>query len=273
MAYETEFTAFQADLYLPEGLTADNFALSQRAAGHTLTIKSYADGRIRITGYSASNENFTGNTGEILAFSLTAASNLAEASEIKLKNIFCSTESAKEFVLPNSSAWVLTSDQIPVSSIEFNLDSVTLGVGETYSIKYSVFPEYASNKDVEWNSSNPEVAAVSDDGLVVAIKEGTLTITATAADGSGVSSSCEVTVQKSTVDVASIALDDISISISNGHIEIKGLSSGAIVQLMDISGRVIAREIAVDSLMSQSVNGEKIVILSVGEQSWKFVVD
>lgn len=184
---ETEFTAFQADLYLPEGLTADNFVVSARAVGHTLTTKSYSDGRIRITCYSASNENFTGDSGEILSFSLTAASSLAEASEIELKNIICSTESAKEFVLPNSSALV--------------------------------------------------------------------------------------TVQKSTVDVGSIARDNISITIYNGYIGIKGLPSGASVQLTDIAGRVIAREVAVDSSMSLSANGEKIVILSIGEYSQKLIIN
>ena len=46
---------------------------------------------------------------------------------------------------------------------------------------------------IEWTSSNPEVAKVQG-GLVIPVKEGEVTITATAKDGSGVSASITLTV-------------------------------------------------------------------------------
>ncbi|HJB02907.1 MAG TPA: S-layer homology domain-containing protein, partial [Candidatus Evtepia excrementipullorum] len=51
----------------------------------------------------------------------------------------------------------------------------------------------ATNKAVTWTSSNPSVATV-ENGVVTAAARGTAVITATAADGSGASASCTVTV-------------------------------------------------------------------------------
>ena len=46
---EAEYTAFQSDLYLSKGLTATNFALTERKnANHTLTATVLPDGGIRL---------------------------------------------------------------------------------------------------------------------------------------------------------------------------------------------------------------------------------
>ncbi|MBQ0056411.1 MAG: chitobiase/beta-hexosaminidase C-terminal domain-containing protein, partial [Bacteroidales bacterium] len=54
-----------------------------------------------------------------------------------------------------------------------------------------VFPKEAYDKSVIWSSSNNAVARV-ENGLVTAVAKGDAVITATAADGSGVSASCNV---------------------------------------------------------------------------------
>lgn len=55
-------------------------------------------------------------------------------------------------------------------------------------------PADVTNKAVTWASSDNNIATVSEDGTVTAINAGTATITATAADGSGISASCNLTV-------------------------------------------------------------------------------
>ncbi|MBR5176415.1 MAG: leucine-rich repeat protein [Bacteroidales bacterium] len=61
------------------------------------------------------------------------------------------------------------------------------------TLQLSVFisPSTATNKEVSWSSSNPAVASVDANGLVTAVSEGTVTITAKAENGE--SSSCIVT--------------------------------------------------------------------------------
>ena len=96
----------------------------------------------------------------------------------------------------DSKEFTLTIDQqgtIHVTSVSLNKDSLALGVGDSETLTATVKPEDATNKAVTWTSSNPSVAKV-ENGVVTALARGTAVITATAADGSGASASCTVTV-------------------------------------------------------------------------------
>lgn len=70
----------------------------------------------------------------------------------------------------------------------------TLKVNNTLQLTATVAPDNATNKTVTWSNGGSEAATVDTDGKVTAVKEGTATITATAADGSGVTATCKVTV-------------------------------------------------------------------------------
>ncbi len=82
----------------------------------------------------------------------------------------------------------------PITGISLNYTYIIVSEGETLPLKATVLPTEATNKCVIWSSSNPEVAFVSDSGLVIAVSNGKTTITATAADGSGVTATATVVV-------------------------------------------------------------------------------
>lgn len=63
------------------------------------------------------------------------------------------------------------------------------------SLTATVVPANAANNAVIWYSSDANVADVSD-GIVTLHKPGTVTVTCVAADGSGVSAKCEITIKK-----------------------------------------------------------------------------
>ena len=86
----------------------------------------------------------------------------------------------------------------PVTGVTLDPTSLSLFTGDTATLTATVEPENATNKNVTWSSDKPEVATV-ENGKVTAVKEGTATITVTAQDGSGVSTSCSVTVTHSMV--------------------------------------------------------------------------
>ena len=69
-------------------------------------------------------------------------------------------------------------------------------VGAEQTLKVSVKPSNAENKKVSWKSSNTKVATVDKDGVVKAKKAGTVTITATAKDGSKKKATFKITVKK-----------------------------------------------------------------------------
>ena len=88
----------------------------------------------------------------------------------------------------------VTPEAVSVSQITLNKTSTSISVGNSEKLTATVAPENAANKALKWASSNEDVATVAPDGTVTAVKVGTATITATAADGSGKSATCKVTV-------------------------------------------------------------------------------
>ncbi len=93
----------------------------------------------------------------------------------------------------------LTVTDVLVSKITLNKTSVSLNVGSTEKLTYTVEPSNAANKTVKWTSSNTSVATVSDDGTITAVKKGTATITATANDYGKKTATCTVTVKNISV--------------------------------------------------------------------------
>lgn len=65
-------------------------------------------------------------------------------------------------------------------------------VGETKQLTATVAPEDATNKLVKWESSDPAVATVDQNGLVTVVKDGVADITATTDDG-GFTAKCAIT--------------------------------------------------------------------------------
>ena len=84
---------------------------------------------------------------------------------------------------------------VPVTGVELNTSRVELNqIGDVYQLEADVTPINATNQSVIWASSNPNIATVTDAGLVTAVSEGTATITVTTEDGKKVAT-CTVTVR------------------------------------------------------------------------------
>lgn len=98
----------------------------------------------------------------------------------------------------------------PVTSIKLNKTTKSVFVGKTYKLKATVGPKNATSKTVTWKSSNTKVATVSSSGVVKGKKAGTATIYCIAKDGSGVQTSCQITVTK---PVTKVKLNKTSVSL------------------------------------------------------------
>lgn len=86
-------------------------------------------------------------------------------------------------------------EAVGVSSITLSAIKDTLTVGDSITISATVLPATATNKGLVWTSSNQNVASVTETGVVKAIAQGSATITATAADNSGIAASLTLTVK------------------------------------------------------------------------------
>ena len=85
--------------------------------------------------------------------------------------------------------------KIPVTGVTLDCTSNTITAGSSFTLTAAVQPENATNKLVNWISSDPGIAAVTGTGKVTGVKAGTATITVKTADGSK-TASCTVTVQE-----------------------------------------------------------------------------
>ena len=75
---------------------------------------------------------------------------------------------------------------------------VEITVGETVTVKATISPENATYKNVVWTSSDETIAEVDSKGVVTALKEGTVTITATSEKYYTKSATCTITVKAAT---------------------------------------------------------------------------
>ena len=63
-----------------------------------------------------------------------------------------------------------------VSDIYLSEETIQMEVGDTKMLTATVYPIDADMRTVTWESSNPSVAFVANNGLVVALTDGTSTI-------------------------------------------------------------------------------------------------
>lgn len=73
---ELGYTAFQLDMQLPDGLTAKNFRLTNRAGSHALDANVLEDGTHRVMCYSPMLSTINGHEGAVLTFEVTAMDEL-----------------------------------------------------------------------------------------------------------------------------------------------------------------------------------------------------
>lgn len=74
-------------------------------------------------------------------------------------------------------------DIISVQDFVIDSDPLTIKVGENAQILYSIFPDNANNQNVNWTSSNENVATIDGSGLVEGISAGQVIITGSTEDG------------------------------------------------------------------------------------------
>ena len=100
-----------------------------------------------------------------------------------------------------------------VESVELSQKEMKLYLGQNQSLVAKVLPADASDKNVTWTSSKPDVAAVSTTGNVVSKSVGVTVITVKTVDG-GHTATCNVTVLEPVVYATSLILAPQTLSMN-----------------------------------------------------------
>ena len=158
----------------------------------------------------------------------------------------------------------------PVTGLTLDKSSISFSqIGETEQLTAIVQPEDATNKDVNWTSSDQTVAIVSN-GLVVCSGFGTAVIYATTVDG-GYMATCVVNAAPAS-DINYVSMGK-NIQIENGHILLNGLAIGTNVTVCDTAGRVLySTKINASGCVDIPNIGRGIFIIKIGNVMYKIVL-
>lgn len=163
-----------------------------------------------------------------------------------------------------------TPTTVAVSSVSLSKTSITLTEGDKETLTATVLPNNATDKTVEWSSSNTSVASVSN-GTVTAIKAGTTTITVKTKDG-GKTATCAVTVNAKVIPVSDVTLNKTELTLTEGNSEtlsatvkpddatdktVSWTSSDATVASVDDNGKVTAVKAGTATITVKTKDGEK----------------
>lgn len=164
-----------------------------------LQVVSCAAGSAASAGSSVndtgSSVNFSGmfsaKSGTVfnVSFKILKESGKASLSLSSSENTDVNSVTYNDIAISNGSVTVL--NKVPAEKITLDKTSVTLKKGATTKISATVSPSNTTDTNVTFYSSNDDIATVSDDGVITAVKGGTATITALAGEKSA---KCTVTV-------------------------------------------------------------------------------
>lgn len=107
------------------------------------------------------------------------------SSSSKSTNGTSSSKSSRESVTTSSSVeTIYTSDPIvKAANVKINESITSIKVGESRKLTATIIPENTEDKSITWSSNDEDIATVSSTGKVVALKVGTVNITATTSNG------------------------------------------------------------------------------------------
>ena len=184
---------------------------------------------ISVTGITLSETTKTLNIGD--SFQLADTISPVDATD---KNVSWTSDNLGTATVDNAGnvtavgagtakIWAGTNDGLKLASCSVNVNSIyvsglslsstkeVLHIGDTVRLDAFSKPDNATNKNVNWTTSNSSIASVNADGLVIAKASGDVVITATSANGNQ-SAKCTISVV--------IALNSLAVSPAAASIKV-----------------------------------------------------
>ena len=170
-----------------------------------------------------------------------------------------------------------TGQIVGVSGITLNKTALNLTIGASESLVATISPSNATNKDVEWTSSNTNVATVDTKGKVTGVSSGSATITVKTKDGSKVAT-CNVTVKNPVISVTGVTLNKTALNLVTGASEslvatispsnatnknVEWTSSNTNVATVDTTGKVKAISTGSAIITVKTKDGAKVATCNV----------
>lgn len=130
-------------------------------------------------------------------------------------------------------------DNILVTKFTFDYPKGEMIVGEMMTLKPYITPENATNKTIDWYSSDETIATIDQNATITALKAGEAQIYGITTDGSNKKATMTLTVKDDPAAIDGVTTTDITVSVKNGKIIINGKDSETPVEIFSIDGRLI----------------------------------
>lgn len=165
---------------------------------------------------------------------------------------------------------VVTVNQ-PVTGVSLSKSELSFSkIGDAEQLVASVQPADATNKELNWSSSDESVAIVSN-GRVLCSGYGSAIVYVTTVDG-GYMASCVVTADDSLTGIDGVAADG-SVSVDNGRLVLKGIPEGMRILITDISGQVVCSLKGDGTALTTLPDlGKGVFVVKIGNKSCKVVL-
>lgn len=165
---------------------------------------------------------------------------------------------------------VVTVNQ-PVTGVSLSKSELSFGkIGDAEQLVASVQPADATNKELNWSSSDESVAIVSN-GRVLCSGYGTAIVYVTTVDG-GYMASCVVKADDGLTGIDGVAADG-SVSVDNGRLVLKGIPEGMRILVTDISGQVVCSLKGDGKALTMLPDlGKGVFVVKIGNKSCKVVL-
>lgn len=278
------------------------FQVARNADGFTLGIYDSASGEL-IPGkgitilYSDVNAAITADSPMYLGFTVTGVT-------AEISNVVITSGGDEQYATVPIDAEPVMVSKVTVTGPELNPDivdgtyiyhyqnSLENAKADTIELTAAVIPAFADDPTVTWISSNESVATV-DDGVVMVVAAGTVTITARANDGTGFEGTYKMNIYEGDQPVNSITLNGsgtafvgypakltatISPSFATNQV-LNWSSSNEAIATVDANGMVtgeaagtVTITVAATDGSGVSVEHEMTVSESGLERSWTFNV-
>ena len=164
---------------------------------------------------------------------------------------------------------------VKVQSVTLSQQSLTMYAGDKATLIATVLPSDATDKLVEWSSSNNNVVTVDANGAVKAVGYGKATITVTSIENSAAKATCEVQVYEHSTGVqlsatslemyvgenATLTAQTLPLSTSDGRLEWK--SSNEKIVKLESEGNIVAVSVGQADITVRSLDGGHVAICSV----------
>ena len=272
--------------------------VSGKSKGEAVITVTAVDGgytaecRVRVyqpvTELRMDNRSMTVNTGEdrqltatILPYdadnkSIVWSSDNPDVADVNGKGVVTGVKAGQTVIRATSedegiSDFCVVTVNQPVTGVSLSKSELSFSkIGDAEQLVASVQPADATNKELNWSSSDESVAIVSN-GRVLCSGYGSAIVYVTTVDG-GYMASCVVKADDGLTGIDGVAADG-SVSVDNGRLVLKGIPEGMRILITDISGQIVCSLKGDGTALTTLPDlGKGVFVVKIGNKSCKVVL-